>query len=204
MPLQPQPAENPVSLADLGVVEQDAPREEGELTPNEQAMLKEATAEISDTALDDEEKRMLTLVDSIEATEEQKKELRHEIQFFFFGTAIETAFMTLAMFQVGSKELAELSRISPPIAVAMLIIMSYIIPAIGLKFSQYGEAKQNLHDAEQRLMDVANLVGITGGTRKETIAKATDTAAAFEQKKRVEHLAVEIASKKKKRDETSE
>jgi len=200
MPLQP--AEQPVSLEELGV-KQDIKVEviDGELTPEQERELAEIAAQTSDTVLKEEEQRLAGLVETMDASEKQKVELQHEIRFLFFSTTVVTAFFMMGSFIEMSRPLLNSTEAAPPMFyIAMAAILSYLSFVSIKNFSGYGDAKRKLQETEERLMDFAELMEITGDTPKEILNKTIATGASHERTLRVKNLSLELAQKKKKRD----
>ncbi|MBP9700676.1 hypothetical protein KBD71_05350 [Candidatus Woesebacteria bacterium] len=199
MPLQP--AEQPISLEELGV-KQDIKVEviDGELTLEQEQELAEIAAQTSDTALQVEERRIISLVETIDATEEQKAELRHRIRLLFFSTTGVTILTMLVTIDSIAHPLFESQAQMPPMVyIAMGTIMSYLFSAGILKFNGYGDAKRKLQETEERLMEFAELMEITGDTPKEILQNTIATGKSHERTLRVKNLSLELAQNKKKR-----
>ncbi len=200
MPLQP--AEQPVSLKDLGVT-QDSEDEatDGELTPEQEHELAEIAAQTSDTVLQQEEQRLTSLVETIDATAEQKAELRHRIRLLFFSTTGVTILTMLATIDSIAHPLFDSQTQMPPMLyIAMGTIMSYIFSAGILKFTGYGDAKRKLQETEERLMDFAEFMEVTGETPKKILKNTIATGESHKRELRVRNLRLELEEKKKKID----
>lgn len=199
MPLQP--VEKPVSLDDIDVMQDtEVENTDGELTPEQERELAEIAAQTSDTVLKEEEKRLLGLVETIDASAEQKAELRHEILFLIFSTTSVTAFLMMGSLIEMSRPLLNSTEAAPPMFyIAMGTIVSYLFSAGILKFTGYGDAKRKLQETEERLMDFASLMEITGDTPKEILQNTIATGKSHERTLRVKNLSLKLAQKKKKR-----
>lgn len=206
--LDAQKSEKPISLEELTAQEStsdmvDMGSDSEVLSPEEEGELAQEIAEVEHIDLSAKEKKVLEQVDSMEVTEEQKKELKHQVAFLFTATIFQTVLMTYGALMKAPTELAEMSTYSPALPVIFIIIMSSLVPLGALAMGGYGEAKRKLHEAEERLMDVSVLLGIDGRDPKEIMKRSVESAKSNKVALRRKKLAAEIALKKPKRGTTS-
>lgn len=204
MPAEPQRSESLNEIAQrLGVINETPELADAELTEAQIAEMQEAAEVGKQIDLSMEQKRLEALVETMDITDEQKKDLRNSVTFVFSFASFATVMITLGTFLAAERTINAGYSISYGMSVAMALVMSYIMSAGTLRFSGYGEAKRNLQDTQERLLAFAEHMGIDITDPKKAIELVRGRGDEYARKKRVQALSIEVSQWKKKR-ETSE